>query len=342
MRILIVGDFNFEMYEKAFYHAFKTNGDEVDTFKWKDFFYQGSNKLLRFSSKLQYRFVFGLKIERLNKFLVNSVTENTPDFVFIYRGTHIYPRSIEKIKNLGCIVFSYHNDNPFTSFNRRFYNRFYIKAAKFCDCNFVYRKKNIEDFNKIGISNTRVLLPYYIQNRNFPVDSRKIYDISFVGHYENDGRDVFLKALIDAKLKFTLIAGVSGWRKSKHFKVIEPFVGECDYNNYNLYLSQSKIALVFLSKLNQDTYTRRCFEIPATKTLMLCEYTEDMASMFEPDKEAIYFKSPDELVSKCRYLLQNEKLIEEIAENGYNKLHISGHEVSNRASEILKIYSAFK
>ena len=338
MKILIVGDFYFEMYEKAFFNAFKKNGNEVYSFEWKDFFYNGGNKLLRISSKLQNKILFGPRIFRINNILVKYVEENTPDFVLIYRGTHIYASSVVKIKNTGSKVFSYHNDNPFSNKYTRFYNRFYIKAANYCDYNFVFRKSNVDDFKKIGITNTRVLLPYYIQNRNFPLDTEKIFDISFVGHYENDGRDYYIKALIEANLKFTLIAGISGWSKSNIFNLIKPFVGECDYNNYNLYLNQSKIALVFLSKLNKDTYTRRCFEIPATKTLMMCEYTEDMASMFEPDKEAVYFNSPDDLVRKCKYLLEHDELIAEIAENGYNKLLKSGHEVTDRAKEIIKVY----
>ena len=49
---------------------------------------------------------------------------------------------------------------------------------------------------------------------------------------------------------------------------------------YNRALCGARVALCFLSKLNGDTYTRRCFEIPAARTFILSEYSDDLASLF--------------------------------------------------------------
>ena len=94
--------------------------------------------------------------------------------------------------------------------------------------------------------------------------------------------------------------------------------------------------------MNHDTYTRRCFEIPAAKTLMLCEYTEDMDRMFPEDECAVYFRSKEELVEKCKALLANPEKIVKIAENGYNRLkEIGGSEV-DRCQQIIEVYNKYK
>ena len=46
----------------------------------------------------------------------------------------------------------------------------------------------------------------------------------------------------------------------------------------------------FFSRLNRDTYTRRCFEIPAAGTLMLCDYSDHAATLFAPGREADFFR----------------------------------------------------
>ena len=112
--------------------------------------------------------------------------------------------------------------------------------------------------------------------------------------------------------------------------------------DYNHTINQCEIAIVFLSKLNSDTYTRRCFEIPATKTLMLSEYTEDLDKMFPSDECAVYFKTPVEMVEKSRYLLSQPEEIKRIAENGYQRLKVLGGSEVDRCRQIVETYNTLK
>jgi spore maturation protein CgeB len=113
-------------------------------------------------------------------------------------------------------------------------------------------------------------------------------------------------------------------------------------SDYNQILNDSKIALVFFSKLNLDTYTRRVFEIPASKTFMLSEYTVDMSSLFIEGKEAEYFRNSKELIIKIEHYLKNEKERIRIAENGYKKVRKDGHEAVDRAKQILSVFENVK
>ena len=208
--------------------------------------------------------------------------------------------------------------------------------------NLVYRKKNIDDYANLGINNTHVLLPYYLEKNNYYEDVEDSVPIAFVGHYENDGRDKFIKTMLDAGLPVSVYNG-SYWDRSPIYESIKSIIKPGVHSNaYNHLLNECQIALVFLSKLNSDTYTRRCFEIPATKTLMLSEYTQDLDNLFPENECAVYFRNKEELVEKCKSLLSNPPESKRIAENGYKRLlEIGGSEV-DRCKQIIEIYKNVK
>jgi spore maturation protein CgeB len=160
----------------------------------------------------------------------------------------------------------------------------------------------------------------------------------FVGHHEPDGREKYLEEVARNGIKLHLFG--SEWdrvvKKSKYLRKNYPVRLAWD-DEYNKALCGAKIALSFLSKLNRDTYTRRCFEIPATKTFMLSQYSKDLASMFKEGVEAEYFRDKDELIDKIGYYLNHSDKREEIALNGYNRVVNDGHDVISRMRYALKV-----
>ena len=80
-----------------------------------------------------------------------------------------------------------------------------------------------------------------------------------------------------------------GYQRAEYgyFAPIEPVFGD----DYAKALCGAKVCLAFLSKLNRDSYTRRCFEIPACGNVMLAERTADLCRMFKEDEEACFFSS---------------------------------------------------
>ena len=86
------------------------------------------------------------------------------------------------------------------------------------------------------------------------------------------------------------------------------------------------IALCFLSKLNKDTYTRRCFEIPAIGSALFSEYSEYLANLFIDGTEAVFFRNQNELVEKVTYYLNHKDELEEIRKRGTERVSRDGHE----------------
>jgi len=308
-----------------------------------------ANPATKIYYKFQNKFCIGPVVKRINEDLYNFVRDKKIDLLFLYRNNFITPKTIERIKNIGTAVFDYNNDDPFSNHQSYFRLRNYFQSLPLYDQIFVYSKKNIEDIKKRGLNNVSLLRGYYIKERNFPIPNihknRYSCDVIFIGHWEDDGRDEYIKLLLDNDIDVKIYGPF--WERSKHYRYFlkKMNMEKIAYlsDDYNLALNSAKTALVFLSKKNNNTYTQRCFEIPATKTAMVCEYTDDMArNLFEEDKEAVYFKSAQELLEKIRFLLSNEKRRIEIATNGYKRLLKDGHEALDRCKRVIDVYDKIK
>lgn len=346
IKILIVGNGAYFYYEHALCEAFKEIGYiNTELYEYNDYIVKYLDERFKISNiilgKVQNKFSIGPGVKKLNDVLIEKCKKESPEIVFLYRCRAIQPETIRKIKKMGCVIFSYNNDNAFSDYFPKYFWRNYKNSIKLCDMNFVYRKSNIEDCKKSGSKKTEVLRSYYMDSRNFPIKTEEkikdFPDVVFLGHYENDGRREFLLTLAESGVRIGLPSVWKGKIDSNNIVFLND-----TQSQYNRMINSAKIALVFLSTLNHDTYTRRCFEIPATKTMMLSVYTEDLASMFEPEKEAVYFENADSLVGKVKYYLENSESRENIANAGYKRLLRDGHEVKDRAKQILEAYTLIK
>jgi spore maturation protein CgeB len=202
---------------------------------------------------------------------------------------------------------------------------------------FAYRQKNIADLRCLGAQRVTLLRSFYVREYHHPLPGTpKDLDVSFVGHWEDDSRTDYIAAILrQPDIRFGLWG--SYWLSSPIAdKVRERFgrIRTLGPSEYNLAMNRSRISLVFLSSLNNDTYTRRCFEIPAAGGFMLAPYTEELASLFAEGHEAEYFRSPGEMLDKIRFYLGHEVARARIAAAGRQRLLRDGHEALDRARQM--------
>jgi hypothetical protein len=168
----------------------------------------------------------------------------------------------------------------------------------------------------------------------------------FAGHYEDDGRVETLEAICDAGFHLNLFGG--GWSAAlPKLKSDSPLrskypISPATESDYRYAICGAKVALCFLSTLNRDTYTRRSFQIPAMRTAMLSQYTDDLASLYKEDKEAVFFNTKAELLEKIKRLLVDEKWRYSVAKGGYDKVHAAGHDVVSRMEVWLDQVNQFR
>ena len=341
MKILICGEWKWYRHEPAFSTALKQLGHDIIPFKTSNYF---SGALGRVQFALPFP---GPAIVNINSLIKKIVDKEKPDVFLAWRGTHLTPSTIKAINRKDIITVSYNNDDPFgpkfdgtayVPWHHQFLWFWYVRSLKYYRMNFFYRKVNASEALKVGATHAEILLPYFIPWKDVPISlteqDRHFFesDIVFAGHYEPDGRENYLIELAKSGLNVRLY-GDQYWTKDvlgdfyKYFSPIRWVRGE----EYSKSICGAKICLVFLSKMNRDTYTRRCFEIPAYGKVMLAERTKDLSNMFIEDKEACFFSSSKELVDKAKWLIGNPKISSEIAEAGLKRVWADGHDIKNRA-----------
>lgn len=355
MRILIVGDWYSEVHEEVASTALRSLGHQVEEFKWSHYFKSGRGIFGRFLGlirRAQNKYVAGPIINLINKDLLNHVRHFQPEMLFVYRGTHITANTLRSIKKFfpNCILVGYNNDDPFSPNRAPFLWGKFLAAVPAYDLVLAYRNANIPEYLKAGAARVELLRSWFVPERNYPVELSAIdrnrfdADVVFAGHYEPDQRLDYLEEIVRQGFRLRLFG--PGWddaivKKSALLAPLAP-VRQLWGEDYNKALCGAKIALCFFSKLNRDTYTRRCFEIPATGTLLLSEYSDDIASLFREGEEADYFKTREEMLAKIKNYLSNDNSRMSVAAAGNLRVNEDGHDVRSRMMKVVEWVEALR
>lgn len=325
-KIMIVGDFKWDFYEKALMDSWLSLNINVIQYKINSSSF--IEKLTKFKDTYN-----------LNKTFTKEIIFQKPDILFIYRINDIFPSSFKHIKkklpNIKIMMF--HNDNPYIGFKNKYKYFYFLNSLKYSDITYVYRSSNIKNAINYGAKNVKVLYPHYYSkqdiNNNIDMNNKK-NDVIFIGHYEKD-RAEYINELIKNNIDIKVFG--PGWEQiSQKLKWPNTIINKPVYGNeYKKTLASAKIALCFLSKVNNDVYTRRNFEIPVSGTLVVSEYTKELSEMFISDKEIIFFKNCSELVTNISNILNKADILEKMTLAGYKKVLEGHHSELDRAIQII-------
>ena len=344
--ILIVGDYVWPWYEEACATALENLGCEVVRFGWFDDFKHWQEGFTEpfyhsFWHRIQYRLHIGPTVCRIYRRLKRLAVSVRPDIVWFYNVQLIAPSVVISLKESlpNAIFVQYANDNPFSSAAKLGLWRNYLNSIPHFDVHFSYRSSNIAEYQGCGAQSIHLLRSYFIPEEDYPVAQDEIparfrCDVVFAGHYEDDGRVEMLEAICRAGYRLNLFGG--GWDAAlPKLNTDSPLrakypISPVTKADYRYAICGAKVALCFLSTLNQDAYTRRNFQIPAMKVAMLSEYTDDLAALFKEDAEAVFFRDMRELISKLTKLLKDDAWRQSVAEAGNAKVYVAGHDVISR------------
>lgn len=350
MKVLVAGDWHSDLHETEVCNSLKRLGHEVLEFKWFHYFKFDVSKPCSFGAlvkRIQNKFVAGPLIEKINRDFLAQVLKQKPDVIFVYRGTHLKEATLRSIRRSlpDCKLIGYNNDDPFSPKQPRYLWRHFMACVPIYDLMLAYRHANLGDFRSAGAKQVDLMRSWYVPDRSYPIElaeaDKKLYecDVVFIGHYESDQRLEYLEAIVKKGYSLRLFGPAKYWQKPlehssvlKHLAPTRMVWGE----DYNKALCGAKIALCFFSKLNRDTYTRRCFEIPATQTLMLSEYSDDLATLYEKGVEADFFSSQEEFLERIDFYINNNDVRARVAERGYSKVSSAGYDIDTRISNMLK------
>lgn len=345
MAFVIVGEFKYKHYESDFIDGLKDNGILVFPFNIWD-----NSKLFNFFFKIEYYFSFiglaTLFVYLKLFFFLSKIPKSQKIKVFFWRPTLISPlilKSFNFNSSKKLIFISYNNDNPFSikykksnNFHQKYLWKNFLRTIPFFDLTIVYRPSDINEYKNRGAKKILLFPPGYSDSLIHMWDEKSNYkyDIVFIGHFEKK-RIEYLNSILNSQINLKIFG--TGWENKEHllpsyqcFPIV-PIYGDFYFKTLN----KSKISLCFLSELNNDVYTRRNFEIPACKSLMLSERTEELLCLFKESNEAFYFSDSDEMLEKIKYLLSNEDVLQKVTNRGYIKSINSGYSINSRVKKLL-------
>ena len=71
----------------------------------------------------------------------------------------------------------------------------FFKWIKILRYHFAYERKS-KEFENAGAKNVYLLRSWFDPERNYPKNIKKKFDVTFIGHYEDDGRINYLEEVV--------------------------------------------------------------------------------------------------------------------------------------------------
>jgi len=337
-RILVAGNWHWEIYEEALARGFAAAGLEVIRFSTDPA--EPPGRMMSQVGRLR----LASCLKEVNRRFLDAMLTTRPDLALLIRCDGIMPGTLISLRSRlpQTTLAVYHNDNPFLGGIRRFSTRHFLGGLRHVHHVFVYRPGDMDAARRHGARSVSVLLPSYLRDVHRPTPGGEVRDVLFLGHFENDGRGDLIDLLhgqgVDVRVSGP---GWERWAARRPWHGTEglaPRYGK----DYAAAISAARISLVFLSHRNRDVYTRRCFEIPACASLMLAPHSPELSRLFEDRIEAVYWRNPDELVTCAVSLLRDEPWRRSVAEAGHRRVLAGRHDEYGRAAQVLSTFEAVR
>ena len=341
LRILAVSALWLGANDHAFVNAFRRAGHSVHVVSEDSFFPKWTSRPMRAMRRL----ALGAFEYEYNNALRRAALAFNPDLFFVFKGTHVWRRTIEEIKAGGTLAVQYYPDTGFVDHGKNL-----IDAIGCYDWIFTTKSAHLDELpGRFGIRNISFLPHAYDRDTHLRIKllNKDIgqygCDVSFIGNVSS-------KKLKQMKFLRDRLSGVDLriWGPSRW--------SDFDTNGSNVYqghcvtglefakaICASKINLGLLYEGNSDASssdktTSRSFEIPACGGFMLHERTSEIMEYFEDGRECGMFSDESELLHKITYYLENGKERKSVAAAGRRRCLASGHSADDRVKAVIAKY----
>jgi len=266
MKIIFAGVFNKNSTNWSQSDALKKNDVKVIEFNYRDAGKQLGN-------------------DERDNLLIEICKNEKPDVVLFSKCNEIHYRVVDECNKISKTILWYMDP-----LNLNF-NTSLIEKINRCDLTFCALTTPYLKAKEIGGDKVFFLQEGFDHIHNYPMDVKKIYDVSFIGNLRNKRID---------------------YHRNIPFKVISDAYAE----KHSLIVSQTEINLNFTEGGTSD----RTYKVLASRGFLLTEPWSEMENDFTIGEDLDIFTSVSELKDKIDYYLNNEIEMDKIRDNGYNKV----------------------
>ena len=278
-----------------------------------------------------------------NRNFLHMVRQESPDLLFVIKGEHLFPHTLNTLKNEFQIpIISYIWDDPFSPEYGLYYDDYrksnFERSMHLYDFVFVFDASCMEEIKQREGRNT-VYLPLATDPKKYKImpiseaDERDFgYDICFVGApYPN--RVEVLDNLSQYKL------GVFGDGWTKYFlyrgkKIPAYYRGKATGEKVLKIYRSSKIVLNLHYPGSKEGLNTRTFDILACGACELVDYKKILSNHFKIGEEIISYRNLEELDQLVGYYCRNIQEMKEISEKGRKRI-LKEHTWDHRVQRII-------
>lgn len=288
----------------------------------------------RLFKSIGWRYKFGPLIDRINNHVRQSIDQEARyDVIWVDKGVFIRPQIMQILRGKALKLIHFTPDPAFLFHHSRFFEQ----SLPLYDCCITTKSFEIEKYYEHGAKRvsfcTQGFDPLVHHPLHKPAEKQ---GVAFIGHREDD-REWVIASLLQRKIPVK-IAGV-GWKRfaARHKGYANlNYMGEGIFGRaYTEAISGSLISLGFLSRIIPEKHTTRTFEIPACRTALVTEKTEEIRSFYEDD-EVLFFNDIHEVPDLIEQALKDVALIDSIAEKGYARVRNAGFDYESIMRRLLQ------
>jgi spore maturation protein CgeB len=241
------------------------------------------------------------------------------DLVWVDHGDLVSARLVDDLKARIPQVICYNIDDPFGGRDRLLWREFFNALPRY-DLIAVVRACNIQEAYDRGAR--RVLRVFMSADevahapRTLSTEDRREWqsEVVFVGTGFPE-RGPFLAELVKLGVPLTLYGNL--YQRLPQWPRLKPHWRPAVITeNYAKAIDAAKVCLGLLSKGNRDQHTTRSMEIPSLGGVLCAERTTEHLALYEEDREAVFWDTPEECAAKCFALLADTPWREAVAAAG--------------------------
>jgi len=240
-------------------------------------------------------------------------------------------QELQAINAMGVHTVNYLTDEPFGAAHRA---PWFLEALRHYEHVFSPRRANIRDLVDWGCGRVRYMPFAYDPALHYREPSRtpeETWDAVFVGGADRD-RLPYVTAVLDADIPIALYGQY--WDRFPCTRAHAR--GYADPATLRKVTSLAKVAICLVRRANRDGHVMRSFEIPAVGTCMLAEDTDEHREIFGEDGNAVlYFRGAKNLVTRLRWLLDNQEERLRLAQAAHRLVTQGPHTYRDRLLTIL-------
>lgn len=262
--------------------------------------------------------------------------EARPEVILATGIAPIDSESLRRIQRHGIYLINFLTDDPWNPAHR---SDWFFESLRVFDEIHSPRRTNLADLREHGCRSVQYTPFAYAPSVHFPESqatpeerSRLECEVGLIGGADAD-RVPLVRFLIRNGIHVKIFG--SSWNRYLDLKKF--YGGHLGIEEVRKAVRCSKLQLCIVRRANRDGHAMRSFELPAMRSTMLVESTDEHREIFGSEGDAVvYFQSNSELVSKARWLLDHPSQCEELAERALHRIRCPQNTYAARLQRMLE------